>query len=85
MFKSYKSKPIERLALRLDFSIDKLTEIDKNTFTLRREGEFVCDFKAYQEVEDGDYVCYLNGNDIYHCCAKIFAEQNEVDNNNKEC
>ncbi len=35
-------------------------------------------FKAYEPPMAGDYIVYLNNNDVYHCSEKVFKERNVV-------
>lgn len=77
-FTRYESRPITRLAHRI-------TEQDRINFTgemgkLRltpKHGEPV-DFVHYGEVMTGDYVVYLNDQDVYHCSREVFIERNLV-------
>lgn len=79
MFKSYQSKPITRLAHRItEKDVIKKVEIEEATYKIWLLDKTV-KFKAYKSVNVGDYVVYLNDDDIYHCNATVFAERNEVD------
>lgn len=78
MFKEYKSKPITRLA-------HEITEDDivghgnaPNLYLLSpADSNETFKFVAYDEVKVGDFVVYLNEDDIYHCSRKVMAERNE--------
>jgi hypothetical protein len=78
MFKQYHSKPITRSA-HLVTEDDVIVKLDESTSSLNGE----VNFKHYEEVKVGDYIVYLNEEDIYHCNAKVFAERNIVDETNK--
>lgn len=78
MFKEYESKPIKRLA-HLVVESDIITLIDESTATLKSiEHNIAITFKHYEPVKVGDYICFLNKDDVYHCNAKVFAERNIV-------
>ena len=79
-FKKYQSKPIERLA----YLIKQQDEIeqnlpDKDCTVYYDGGQFGIHFVAHEKVERGDYIVYLNEDDIYHCSAKVFAERNIIE------
>ena len=73
MFKDYKSKPITRKAKKI--KDEELVYYPENSEAMY-EGIV---FKCYEEPKVGDYICYLNDDDIYHCNAKVFAERNELE------
>ena len=77
-FKEYQSKPIKRLAHKVTAG-DVITKVEgqEATFNLI-SGKSDVDFKAYEEVNIGDYIVFLNDNDIYHCNAEVFAERNII-------
>jgi hypothetical protein len=78
MFKEYQSRPITRLAMQITEAHDVLYEEEKSEATVQiTTGGLV--FKCYEEPKVGDYVCYLNAEDIYHCNATVFAERNIVE------
>lgn len=78
MFKEYQSRPITRLAMVITIEHDVLYMEEKSEATIQTAtGGLV--FKCYEEPKVGDYVCYLNAEDIYHCNAKVFAERNIVE------
>ncbi len=77
MFKEYKSKPIIRKA-------HEITEQDKLTWDMydhcayiQYEGKSLC-FTCHGEPKVGDYIVYLNDEDVYHCNREVFHERNEV-------
>lgn len=78
MFKDYQSKPVTRSAHRVVES-DVITKIDEATSLLQSK-DFTEElhFKHYAPVLVGDYVVYLDGEDVYHCSAAVFAERNVV-------
>lgn len=82
MFKDYESKPVTRRAMKITEDMD-FDIIDDSTMTcyykMSDTEKTYVDFKHHQEVEVGDYIVYLNDDDIYHCDAKVFAERNIVD------
>ena len=73
MFKEYQSKPITRKAAKI--GNEELVYFPEKSEAMY-EGTV---FKCYEEPKVGDYICFLNDNDIYHCNAKIFAERNELE------
>ena len=77
--KDYTSKPITRSAHKVEETdiIEKHCS-EEATFILLTQNENVT-FKAYEEVKTGDYIVYLNKDDIYHCSKKVFEERNIVD------
>jgi hypothetical protein len=82
MFKRYKSKPIVRLAYKIHSSDDIYPQPHDSCCTVEiangeSQGEKVT-FVAHEEVNTGDYIVYLNEDDIYHCSAKVFAERNII-------
>ena len=78
MFKRYKSKPIVRLAYQIQPNDEVSVEVgESNDHYIDIDGETLT-FVAHEEVRVGDYVIYLNENDIYHCSAKVFAERNII-------
>lgn len=79
MFKRYKSKPIVRLAYQIK-AVDEIF-VDRGDSPVHRinvDGEKLT-FVAHEDVKVGDYIVYLNEDDIYHCSAKVFAERNVVE------
>lgn len=77
MFKSYQSKPITRVAHRIE-EADVFTAIDEYTSVILIGDEAV-EFKHYEPVQAGDYVVRLTVADTYHNSAAIFAERNIVE------
>jgi len=76
-FKSYESKPVTRLAHRITDN-DVIQALPDCTYALAVDGVDVF-FKAYTTPIAGDYVVYLNEDDVYHCTAKVFRERNIVE------
>jgi len=76
-FREYQSKPITRLAYEVKFG-DHIEKVGEATYRIRVDGEPV-QFKAYEPVKPGDYIVYLNDEDIYHCSAQVFAARNVVE------
>lgn len=75
-FKPYESKPITRLAHEIT-ETDIISKQGPKLFQLKfRSGE-AYNFVAHETVKTGDFIVYLNENDIYHCNRKVFAERNE--------
>ncbi len=72
MFKEYQSKPIIRKAMKIETAS---LMYDKDSSEAYYEN---VTFKCYEEPKIGDYICYLNSEDIYHCNAKVFAERNII-------
>lgn len=80
-FNLYQSRPIERLATQIKSGgfLEKLVgEESTYRYTNEQQGVDVT-FKAHQEPVAGDYICYLNDNDVYHVDAKTFADRNILD------
>tara|TARA_R110002074_G_C12099254_1_gene624863 strand:- start:47 stop:550 length:504 start_codon:yes stop_codon:yes gene_type:complete len=77
MFKEFKIKPITRLAHMITDD-DYVEKVGEKEFILQSEGGNI-HFVAYEQPELGDYVIYLNQDDVYHCNAKVFAERNVLD------
>ena len=79
MFRDYQSKPIIRKARKVSIS-DIITkcELLESTFILVVDGGENVTFKAYEDIKVGDYIVYLNDDDIYHCNAAVFADRNIV-------
>lgn len=83
-FKRYESRPITRLAHEIteDDVIFQASHpvtrmILPNTYCIR-VGEVEHTFKAYEEIKTGDFVVFLNEDDIYHCSREVFLERNIV-------
>jgi len=81
MFKEYESKPVTRKAHRIT-ERDEWNKVDET-----EDGEYILatydhpepiNFKADEEPKVGDYVVYLNMDDIYHYSKKVFEERNIV-------
>lgn len=76
-FKHYESKPITRLAHRITDN-DAIQALPDCTYALAVDGVDVF-FKAHTIPVAGDYVVYLNEDDVYHCTAEVFRERNIVE------
>ena len=72
-FKNYESRPITRLAREITLD-DDIHEVRENLYRLNDELDFV----AYQTVFPGDFIVYLNAEDVYHCSREVFHERNIV-------
>lgn len=72
-FREYESKPITRKAYRI-------TDLDDLMYTPSTSSGKVngLEFQAYDCPVAGDYVVYLNANDIYHCRKEVFEDRNVV-------
>lgn len=71
----YESRPVTRLAHEIGPD-DVIRETDDPcTFIIEGEGDSL-KFKAYQPIEQGDFVVYLTDDDVYHCSRSVFAERN---------
>lgn len=78
MFKRYKSKPIVRLAYQIKPEDEVAMEVGESPDHYITIGSDEIRFVAHEPVVAGDYVVYLNEDDIYHCNEKVFTERNEV-------
>lgn len=80
-FKKYQSKPITRLAYKIKGADGVVKCIGSNLHTLYFDNKNnSIDFVAHERVMVGDYVVYLNEDNVYHCNAKVFAERNVIEN-----
>jgi hypothetical protein len=79
-FKKYQSKPIERLAYQIKETdgIVKCLDSSRHTLYFDNRNDSL-DFVAHEKVNAGDYIVYLNDDDVYHCNAKVFAERNIIE------
>lgn len=73
-FQDYQSKPVTRRAHRITED-DKIVEVEENTYRINDE----LTFKAFKNILTGDYVGYLNEEDVYHCSAEVFHERNVIE------
>lgn len=83
MFKRYQSKPIVRLAYQIQPEDEIVEDKHDSTCSVYVENtkglvEGVT-FVAHEPVNVGDYVVYLNEDDIYHCKAEVFAQRNIIE------
>lgn len=79
MFKRYQSKPIIRLAYQIHEGDTVAHDgYESPVHHLETKNGDKVTFVAHEEVKAGDYVVYLNEQDIYHCSEKVFNERNEV-------
>ena len=81
MFKRYQSKPVTRLAYQIQENDEVAVEVGESPYhhLTTADGDNIT-FVAHEEVKTGDYVVYLNEQDIYHCNKQVFNERNEVKN-----
>lgn len=78
MFNKYQGKAIERLAHEVS-SIDVITKVDKeSTSSIDIDGVQV-EFGHHSPVSIGDFIIYLDDNDIYHCPREVFLKRNHVE------
>lgn len=79
-FKTFQGKPIERLAYEIKGD-EPLTEVKPGNFVItvkNDDGQQVSiGFVTHEDVKVGDFVVYLNQEDVYHCSRKVFLERNE--------
>lgn len=78
MFNRYQGKAIERLAhevLATDVIVKTKAEA---TSAIDIDGELVY-FKHYDPVMAGDFIVYVNDEDIYHCGRKVFLDRNHIE------
>lgn len=74
-FTDYNSKPIVRKAYEI--LEGDLIEYDTDTKqAILRHTNDVLPFVAYEQPKAGDYIVYLNEDDIYHCSSEVFKERN---------
>ncbi|WP_299073787.1 hypothetical protein [uncultured Paraglaciecola sp.] len=71
-FQNYYSKPIIRNAAEIP--VDSVIEYYPEKSEACVDEQY---FKCYEEPKHGDFVVYLNDEDIYHCSRKVFFERNE--------
>lgn len=77
-FRRYESRPITRLAYEIQES-DVIEAIpDSNLYDITVAGQAIT-FVAHQEILPGDFIVYLNADDVYHCGRDVFLERNVVD------
>jgi hypothetical protein len=76
-FNRYESRPITRLAhcINAASSLEQCEE--PNTWAVLVDGHRIT-FKAYEAPLVGDYVVYLNDEDVYHCTQEVFVARNIV-------
>jgi hypothetical protein len=80
MFKEYKSKEIIRKAYEIkpeDVIRQGLGDAVIWRVLSKEHGETV-EFVAHQEVVAGDFIVFLNDEDVYHCSREVFFERNIV-------
>lgn len=77
MFKDYESKPITRKAHEVSEHDHVQKRQAESTSCIEIDGEKV-EFKHYEPVNIGDFIVYLNDDDIYHCSRAVFAERNTL-------
>ena len=76
-FENYESKPIIRKAFKVTDTSLIIYEDAESTSAILIGNEEVT-FKHYEPVKEGDYIVYLNDEDIYHCSKEVFEERNIV-------
>ena len=76
-FKRYESRPITRLAYELQEN-DYTSALPDSSYCVEVDAQDVF-FKAYQTPLPGDFVVYLNDEDIYHVARSVFIERNVVE------
>lgn len=76
LFKTYKSKPIKRKAYEIQPN-DKIDYNPETSGCVVWNDAMRMTFAAHEPVKHGDFVVFLNDNDIYHCNRKVFLERNE--------
>lgn len=77
-FKEYQSKPITRKACEV-LSSDNIQKCQlQSTSAIEVDGERL-EFKHYEPVKVGDFIVYLNDDDIYHCDRAVFVDRNIVE------
>jgi len=81
MFKDYQSKPTVRNACVI-LPEGLLEKVSGESNWFYQLGDQKVNFKAHQTPVPGDYICYLNEDDIYHVDAETFAERNVIDSAN---
>jgi len=75
-FRRYESRPITRLAYEIQED-DPINALPDSTYHIVVDAQDVF-FKAYQTPLPGDFVVYLNDEDIYHVARGVFIERNIV-------
>lgn len=85
-FQRYQSRPITRLAHKITEDDIVTKGAEEGHYLLQTKAGHHYAFVAHQEIYDGDYVVYLNEDDIYHCSKEVFLERNIVpeDETNEE-
>ncbi len=80
MFKDYQSKPVVRKAheVSADDLIGKVIGEDSTSELVLDGDKSGIKFKHYEPVNTGDFIVYLNDDDIYHCTRAVFLERNVV-------
>lgn len=77
MFNRYQGKAIERLAHEVT-TLDVIQSTNKeSTSVIDLDGEEV-EFKHYEQVNVGDFILYIDDDDIYHCSRKVFLDRNHI-------
>lgn len=78
MFNDYQSRPVTRRAHEITESDEILKRDAESTSAIEVDGKVV-EFKHYEPVWSGDFIVYLNDDDIYHCNRDVFLERNIVE------
>lgn len=79
-FKEYKSRPIIRKALEItdEHVIGWHKSTNKAVLSIKGK-EKVIGFTCHQKPKVGDFIVYLNDEDIYHCSREVFENRNYLD------
>lgn len=75
-FKSYTSKPVKRFAYEIN-SKDHIHALSETDYIITVEGEEIS-FKAHETIFPGDFIVFLDEDDVYHCRQGVFRERNIV-------
>lgn len=83
-FKEYEAKPIKRKAVQIHPTMGNLMFKGFDNWNYEvfdptaSTPHLSIDFKAHQIVNRGDWIVYLNPDDVYHCSDAVFRERNIV-------
>ena len=78
-FQKYQSKPVERTAYEITGNEDIEHQGAGAAVAKLEVGDMTINvvFSATQYIKVGDFIVYLNDNDIYHCPRDVFLDRNE--------
>lgn len=82
-FTRYESRPITRLAHEITEK-DVIWTAGAGRLCIRFPGGEQVTFVHHEPVKTGDFVVYLNDEDIYHCSREVFLERNIVPDDTHE-